>query len=148
MLDDIAAERRTTDEEQFVQDIKENASTIHYLISNYLDLARFESGTLVLRKTPHAVAEILHRVVAQYKAAASRRHLSLSLSISKGLAPIVGDMSALERVFANLVQNAIHGTPEQGQVVISARQLTGQGGVIVEVSIPKSLPDCGSSELR
>lgn len=133
LLDDIAAEQRTEDEEHFVQRIKENALIIHCLISNYLDLARFESGTLVLHKTPHAMAEILHRVVAQYEAAALRRHLSLSLSITEGLAPIVGDMLALERVFANLVQHAVHGTPEQGQVAISAWQLTGQGGVIVEV---------------
>jgi signal transduction histidine kinase len=133
LLDDIAAERRTEEEEQFVQRIKENALTIHCLISNYLDLARFESGTLVLHKTPHAVAEILQRVVAQYEAAALRRHLLLSLSITEGLAPIVGDMLALERVFANLVQHAVHGTPEQGQVAISAWQLTGRGGVIVEV---------------
>ena len=133
LLDDIAAERRTEDEEQSVQRIKENALTIHCLISNYLDLARFESGTLVLHKTPHAVADVLQRVVAQYEVAASCRHLSLSLDISEGLSPIVGDMLALERVFANLIQYAVQGTPEQGQITISAWQLTGQGGVIVEV---------------
>ena len=107
--------------------------TIHCLISNYLDLARFESGTLVLHKTPHAVADVLQRVVAQYEVAASCHHLSLSLDISEGLSPIVGDMLALERVFANLIQYAVQGTPEQGQITISAWQLTGQGRVIVEV---------------
>lgn len=133
LLDDIAAEQRSEDEEQFVQRIKENALTIHCLIANYLDLARFESGTLVLHKAPHAVAEILQRVVEQYEAAASRRHLSLSLDVAEGLLPIVGDMLALQRVFANLVQYAVQGTPEKGYVSIAAWQLTGRGGVVVEV---------------
>ena len=132
LLDDVAA-GRNPEEDQLVQRIKENALTIHCLIANYLDLARFESGTLVLHKAPHAVAEILHRVVEEYTETASRRHLSLSLNVAEGLSPVVGDMLALQRVFANLVRYAVQGTPEQGDVSIAAWQLTGRGGVVVEV---------------
>lgn len=132
LLDDIAA-GRDSEEDQLVQRLKENALTVHCLIANYLDLARVESGTLVLRKAPHPVAEILQRVVEQYQTAASRRHLSLWLDVAEGLSPVVGDMLALQRVFANLVRYAVQGTPEQGDVSIAAWQLSGRGVVVVEV---------------
>ncbi len=127
--------RRSAGEDDILRRLKDNALTIHSLIANYLDLIKVEAGKLVLQKTPQALGSILRRVGEQYDALARRRHLTLTLELPAQELPLIaGDALALERVFANLVHNALKFTPATGQVVVSVRQRTdGTGGVVVEV---------------
>mgnify|MGYP003346742563 CR=1 FL=1 len=50
---------------------------------------------------------------------ARRRQLSLQLHLQGAPVSVQGDTVALERVFANLLQNALKFTPASGQVTIS-----------------------------
>jgi len=127
--------RRSAGEDDILQRLKDNALTIHSLIANYLDLIKVEAGKLVLQKTPQALSSILRRVGEQYDALARRRHLTMTLELPAQELPLIaGDALALERVFANLVHNALKFTPATGQVVVSVRQRPdGPGGIVVEV---------------
>ncbi|MGE0824059.1 MAG: PAS domain S-box protein [Candidatus Binatia bacterium] len=109
-------------EGEFIQRIRENAQAIHSLISNYLDLARAEAGTVVLQKTLLSLDVILQRVVQQYAGIAQRHHVNLSLEIAEKLPLCSADGMALERVFSNLIRNALKFTPETGQIVVRAQR--------------------------
>jgi len=135
LLYDETEGTRSTETNDFLQRLKDNALTIYSLIANYLDLARVEAGSLVLHKTPESLAGILRRVVDQYGAVARRHGLSFTLDIRDDLPLLFGDALALERVFANLVRNALKFTPEHGRVTVSAQQRTNREGkgIVVEV---------------
>jgi len=117
-------EHSSSFEKEFVQRVRDNAVTIHSLITNYLDLARAEAGKLVFLKTPQTVDAILHRVVQQYAGIAQRHHLTLVLDITEELPTLLADGMALERIFSNLIRNAIKFTPETGKITVCALRQT------------------------
>jgi len=112
-------------------------------VTNYLDLSKVEAGRLTLDKKPLMVNSILQRVEQQYEAEAQRSDLSLELQLAQELPVVEGDPLALERVFANLVHNALKFTPERGRVTVSS----GQQDSEVVVRVADTGPGIGAEEL-
>ncbi|MCS6926296.1 MAG: PAS domain S-box protein [Candidatus Binatia bacterium] len=135
LLHDEIAGRVSPEAEDFLQRLKDNALTIYSLITNYLDFARAEAGSLILCKARESIGSILRRVAEQYAAVARRRQLSLTVDVAADIPPIHGDALALERIFSNLIRNALKFTPEKGWVSVTARRLLEGDGhyVVVEV---------------
>jgi two-component system phosphate regulon sensor histidine kinase PhoR len=122
LLTEMAQQRGATEEEKILSKLHTNALTVHSLVTNYLDLSRIEARHLDLAKKPMALNDVLRQVERQYEAEARRRHLSLEMSLQEGLPAIEGNPLALERVFANLLQNALKFTPALGRVTLSSAQ--------------------------
>lgn len=112
--------------------IKSNAFTILSLVNNYLDLSRIEDRQLKLDREPVSVNDLLHRIGRQYAGEARHRRITLELQLQKKPPWVEGDPLALERIFANLVYNALKFTPKQGQVTVSSAAR--QGEVVVTVA--------------
>lgn len=92
-------------------------------VTNYLDLSKIESGHLTLKPQSILLNTLLHQVGQQYEVEAERRDLVLHFQLQDDLPPVEGDPLALERVFANLLHNAIKFTPRFGQITVcSARR--------------------------
>jgi PAS domain S-box-containing protein len=153
LLNQVLATNTATPERDFLVRIRDNALTINSLIANYLDLARTEAGQLVLQKSTFPLSPLLKGIVEQYMGIAQRHHLSLTLELGEDLPALKADRMALERVFTNLVRNALKFTPETGSITVTAQRwqngnnhngLTSvvaslsppleHGGVVVEVS--------------
>lgn len=133
LLWEETAGRRTQEEEEFLQRLRDNVLTVNALIGNYLDLAKVEAGQLVLHKTQQSIGDLLLRVVKQHGGVARRHRLALSVQIAPDTPAVVGDESALERVFTNLLRNALKFTPETGTISIRARRSLAENAVEVEV---------------
>lgn len=125
--------RRTAEEDDFLQRTKDNVLTISTLISNYLDLAKVEAGQLVLYKAEQSLRELLQQTVTLHGSVARRHRLTVTVNIEEDLPEIVGDRSALERVFSNLLRNALKFTPETGKIDIRAFYRKKDHVVLVEI---------------
>jgi PAS domain S-box-containing protein len=122
LLNQVLATNTATPERDFLVRIRDNALTINSLIANYLDLARAEAGQLTLQKSTLPLSPFLKGIVEQYMGIAQRHHLTLTLELGENLPALKADRMALERVFTNLVRNALKFTPETGHITITARQ--------------------------
>ena len=101
------------------------------LISNLLDTARIEGGRLQIVPQPIELAPLLAQIADRYVTQAALKRIRLEVDVPEGLPEIEGDDLHLDRVFANLLSNALKFTPEEGRVTIRARAVP--EGLCVEI---------------
>ena len=77
------------------------------LIGDLLELARLESGSLVLDTEPFSVAEALHAVEAALMPVALDRGLPLVTTAPPRIATAVADRRRVEQIVTNLASNAL-----------------------------------------
>lgn len=112
-----------------------NASGLHLLdlINDILDIAKIESGKMVIIPTTINVMMLLssiQRLVGQW---AIRQKLTVILSVPTDIPALWADERAVKQIVYNMLSNAIKFTPSLGQVTLAAE--AGQcGGVDIRVT--------------
>ncbi len=102
------------------------------LVSDLLDLARIQAGSLQLHKEKVALQDILQDVSDYFSLEAAAKGTVLRTSIAAGLQFVYADADRLKQVLLNLVGNAIRYTPPGGEVSVEAVQAA--GGSQIKVS--------------
>jgi two-component system phosphate regulon sensor histidine kinase PhoR len=102
------------------------------LINDLLDLARIEAGRMVDRREALELASLVEAAVAGYREMAAGKGQSLVCEPPGEPLWVVGDASALEEVFCNLLSNAVSYTPEGGNIRVCMAKRGGY--VCVEVA--------------
>jgi PAS domain S-box-containing protein len=141
MLLENAKEHSAAEDVDLLGRLRSNALTVHSLVSNYLDFSRIEAGQLILIKKPLALQDLLRLISGRYETEARRRQISLDLQIQLDLPLVEGDTVALERVFANLLHNALKFTPAFGQITLSVTHRNAEVIVTVADTGPGILPE-------
>ncbi|MEU2250256.1 sensor histidine kinase KdpD [Streptomyces sp. NPDC019224] len=106
-----------TDRDALLEGIEEGADRLSALIGNLLDMSRLNTGTVVplIRETD------LDEVVPM--ALGGVPEGSVELDIPETLPMVAVDRGLLERVVANIVENAVKYSPEGTPVLVSASSL-------------------------
>ncbi|MFC1976181.1 ATP-binding protein [Chloroflexota bacterium] len=105
--------------------IHQEASRMARLVEDFLDLARIDSGQVVMNKTPLDLKQILASTVERLLPQAARRRVELVKKWGDLPHYVVGDGDRLAQVFTNLLDNAVRHTPEGGQVTIHSNVVRG-----------------------
>lgn len=100
--------------------IHEEADRMSRMVEDLLDLARIDSGQVVMQKTALDLSQILGSTVNRLLPQAAEKGIEINQNWTE-LPPIIGDGDRLAQVFTNLLDNAVRHTPPGGAVTISAR---------------------------
>jgi signal transduction histidine kinase len=103
--------------------IYQEASRMVRMVEDLLDLARIDSGQVVMQKTALDLAQILTNTVERLLPQAAQKQVKLVKQWDT-LPAIVGDGDRLAQVFTNFLDNAIRHTPAGGQVTLTAKTVT------------------------
>jgi PAS domain S-box-containing protein len=117
------------------------AQVIESLVSNYLDFARIEAGRLDLSKRRFELVELLRRIVERFEGAAQMRAIRFQLHAQSTGIFVDGDTLALDRVIANLLNNAFKFTPDNGAISMSVMRRDGDAVIEVRDSGPGIAPE-------
>ncbi|NIS82720.1 MAG: hypothetical protein GTO14_21535 [Anaerolineales bacterium] len=101
--------------------IRDEAQRLTQLVDNLLTLARLESPSFTLERTPLNFAALLEEAILQISDLAEERQLAISLNLSPGFPHLKADRARLKQVVLNLLDNAIKYTPHGGELTISLR---------------------------
>jgi len=120
------------EEADILDRIQENARRIVKLVTGFLEASKAESGKLEMVWQPVAVNSLLEEVARQQQSDLQRKGLKLELKLDAKLPEVPGDETQLDRVFWNLIGNAVKFTPAGGKITISSRRDDGYICVDVE----------------
>jgi len=93
------------------------------MVSDILDVVRFEQGKIDIQVEPIRVMDIFTQLRTTFGVTADQKKISLIFEMAAPKdARTYGDTKLLERVFDNLLGNAIKFTPSGGKIVVAAQQ--------------------------
>jgi len=98
------------------------AARMERLVSDLLDVARIQSGTLRIIKQRHDVGGLLLEVFRSYEPMFSARSIDFSVNTPAGRIEACFDYDRIVQVLANLLANAMKFTPCGGTVALSVER--------------------------
>ena len=99
--------------------IKRQTEHLTRLVDDLLDVTRVVRGKIELRRETCDLAEVVRRMVEDYRSVISANGLSVVAALPEG--PVTADIDAarIGQVLGNLLQNAAKFTPKGGEVRVS-----------------------------
>jgi hypothetical protein len=93
---------------------------VAHLVEQLLEAAKLDARQIVANPEAFPVGELLQDVVQKFSLAARERGIELTLNVAPAQLRVHADIALLERVFDNLIDNALRHTPQGGRVTVSA----------------------------
>ena len=107
--------------EEFITTIVQETARLTRMTTEFLDLARLESGRVRLQRLPVDLGQILSSAISTVQHQADEQHLSIYLELDPPQLPqVLGDGEKLRQVVLNLLTNAIKYNREGGTVTVRA----------------------------
>ncbi len=93
------------------------------LINSVLDMSKIESGKINLEEEKFKVTDCIDELVALFQEQLVQKKLSLKVDTT-GIKHncVIGDVQRLQRIFVNILGNAVKFTPENGTIKFSASE--------------------------
>jgi signal transduction histidine kinase len=130
--DELAARHVTGGGQPVVGKIRDNASSVLELVSNFIVTRAVETGGLLLNCQLLSLGAVVERVTSQLEATATAKNITLDVHTADGLLEINADQGLMKHAVMNLLLNAISSTPAGGTVTVS---LEGDaGGLVLSVA--------------
>lgn len=130
------------------QDIRKNTISLVDLVSDVLDLTRFDSGRIDLEESDFSLTEMLMEECRGYREMAAEKKLAFECSLPHAPVHIRTDRVKLSRVLGNLLSNALKFTHDgKVRVEVSAADSDGHAGFVqirvcdTGVGIPEEFQD-------
>jgi len=114
------------------------------MVDQLLDLAKIESGQLVLQRERLDLAQLLTNVHHNLQVRAAEKEIHFTLE-TVPVPPVLGDHDRLMQVFSNLADNAITHTPGHGRVHLALKPHADRKAV--DVSVQDTGPGMPPEEL-
>lgn len=121
----------TGDAQNTVQALLEEADGLLATFNALLRIAQIESGNRVSGFQPLDLTIILRDTIELYEPLAAEKQIEIAVNLADEL-PVTGDRDLLFQAFANLLDNAIKYTPEEGRIDVRAH--VDNSNICVEVA--------------
>ncbi|MBE0661435.1 MAG: response regulator [Bacteroidales bacterium] len=108
-----------TKEKGKLQVANRNAKRLLTLINELLDLSKLEAGSMELAATRQNIVTFLKSLFYSFESLAASKQIELGFESEADYIPVSYDPDKMEKVFYNLMSNAIKFTPENGMINVT-----------------------------
>ncbi len=123
-----------------IQMMYRNATRLHALINQLLDLSRIESGKMKLQLEETDIRRMITTLCSSFQSRADQRNIEYQVNLQDEVGNGFVDRDKVEKIIYNLVSNAFKFTPDGGRIVVEVRK---ESGIVIRVrdngiGIPKA----------
>ncbi len=137
LYSEMLADGMVTDEEKkqdYLRTMQGESERLNHLVENVLSYSRIERGNARSKLELLAVPDLVERMRQVLQRRVDQENAALSIEMADNLGQVETDVTAVEQILFNLIDNACkYGLPEgeSGKVTLSVRK--GRGGIVFEV---------------
>jgi two-component system phosphate regulon sensor histidine kinase PhoR len=107
---------------QYIEIISREAGRAELLVNDFLEFSRLDVGALNLAFGPTSLDKELIELLKTYEPKALKQGMRIKLVSPKTLSIIEADANRLRRVFANLLDNALKFSKDEGTITITTQE--------------------------
>ncbi len=117
-----------------LEKINRHSDELVHMVNDLLDISRIESGKVEIKKETLSLKAIADKIADLFSEQFKTKGISFSGNIPDDCQEILADRSQIERVFINLVGNALKFTPQNGKIEINASR----ANKIIQINVKDS----------
>ncbi len=105
----LLKEKNISEEERkkYLEIILQNSENLSKLVNDLFELSKLESNPKMIQQEPVQVAELVQDVADKFQIIAREKNISINTIYSKSLPLVYADIQMTDRVFQNILDNAI-----------------------------------------
>lgn len=120
------------DRRRYLQIVASQSERLHRLVEELFELAKLEDLEIRIALEPFPISELVQDIIQKFTLVAQEKGLALRATLKPDVPFVVGDISLIERLLDNLLENAIRHTPAGGQIDVSVTNAANT--IVLEVS--------------
>jgi len=97
----------SAERERYLEIICKSTKKLKKLVFDLFELSKLQSNQVTLHPEPFSIGELIHDIVNKYRLISQQKRISINTIISKNLPVVSADISLIDRVIQNLIDNAI-----------------------------------------
>lgn len=113
--------------------IRRNAQRLLQLVNQLMDFRKIDVGKMPVRATEGNLVAFVREIMDVFERPARQRGISLRFLPSEPVISMWFDMNILDKVFFNLLSNALKFTPDRGHITVSIQPVLADKTVRVSV---------------
>lgn len=106
--------------DRYINNIQESGSFLLGLINNVLEMARIESGRVVLEEVPIDILELKQMIASVFEVSYKKKDLSVDVKLDIKTRYVFADEVKCRQILLNIISNAVKYTPYGGKIRIKA----------------------------
>ena len=103
--------------------IEQSGKLLLSIINNVLDMARIESGKMVVEERAEEVGLVVEEIESVFESSAQEKNIVFTTSVDVDHTHVLWDGFKVREILMNLVGNAFKYTPEGGRIAIDVKEL-------------------------
>ena len=122
LLEDARVGAMNDEQKALAESIKESSNRLLEITSELLKMTQVEAGKLQLNPKITKPIELIEYAIKANQVQADRFNCHIEVEYPEKISKLFVDSEKIAWVLTNLLSNAIHYTPENGRIIIGARQ--------------------------
>lgn len=103
--------------------IEQSGKLLLSIINNVLDMARIESGKMVVEERAEAIGLVVEEIESVFESSAQEKNIVFTTSVDVDHTHVLWDGFKVREILMNLVGNAFKYTPDGGHIAIDVKEL-------------------------
>lgn len=107
------------EKKKYLEIIRGSSQKLSALVTQLFEYSKLEAEQIKPVKEPFSITDLAMDSIAKYQLTADKKHVEIGMKADGNVPLVFADISLVERVIQNLLDNALKFTPENGKISLN-----------------------------